>query len=92
MRLLRRGVGRLLLVDDDTVSESNLNRQIVALRSTVGRPKVEVMAERIRDIDPATIRMHGWLEQDYLYRLYDDDGLSKNVTLEENIRILKAEA
>jgi len=51
--LARAGVGRLLLVDDDTVSESNLNRQIVALRSTIGRPKVEVMAERIRDIDPA---------------------------------------
>ena len=50
--LARAGVGRLLLVDDDTVSESNLNRQIVALRSTIGRPKVEVMAERIRDIDP----------------------------------------
>jgi len=51
--LARAGVGRMLLVDDDTVSESNLNRQIVALRSTIGRPKVEVMAERIRDIDPA---------------------------------------
>ena len=50
--LARAGVGRLLLVDDDTVSESNLNRQIVALRSTIGRPKVEVMAQRIRDIDP----------------------------------------
>ena len=50
--LARAGVGRMLLVDDDTVSESNLNRQIVALRSTIGRPKVEVMAERIRDIDP----------------------------------------
>lgn len=51
--LARAGVGRLLLVDDDTVSESNLNRQIVALRSTIGRPKVEVMAQRIGDIDPA---------------------------------------
>ncbi len=50
--LARAGVGRLLLVDDDTVSESNLNRQLIALRSTIGRPKVEVMAERIRDIDP----------------------------------------
>ena len=50
--LARAGVGRLLLVDDDTVSESNLNRQIVALRSTIGQPKVEVMAQRIRDIDP----------------------------------------
>ena len=53
--LARAGVGRLLLVDDDTVSESNLNRQIVALRSTVGRAKVEVMAERIWDIDPTII-------------------------------------
>lgn len=50
--LARAGVGRLLLVDDDTVSESNLNRQIVALRSTIGQPKVEVMARRIADIDP----------------------------------------
>ena len=53
--LSRAGVGRLLLVDDDTVSESNLNRQIVALRSTIGRPKVEVMAQRIRDIDPEIV-------------------------------------
>ena len=50
--LTRAGVGRLLLVDDDTVSESNLNRQIIALRSTVGQPKVAVMARRIADIDP----------------------------------------
>ena len=50
--LARAGVGRLTLVDDDVVSESNLNRQLVALRSTVGMPKTEVMAARIRDIDP----------------------------------------
>ncbi len=53
--LARAGVGRLLLVDDDVVSESNLNRQIIALRSTIGRPKVEVMADRIRDIDPGIV-------------------------------------
>jgi len=50
--LARAGVGSLTLVDDDTVAESNLNRQLIALHSTVGRPKVEVMAERIRDINP----------------------------------------
>lgn len=50
--LVRAGVGALTLVDDDTVSESNLNRQIVALRSTVGQPKTEVMARRIADINP----------------------------------------
>ncbi|MDO4552061.1 MAG: tRNA threonylcarbamoyladenosine dehydratase [Bacillota bacterium] len=50
--LARTGVGRLGLVDADTVSVSNCNRQIVALHSTLGRPKAEVMEERIRDIDP----------------------------------------
>ncbi len=48
--LARAGVGHLLLVDGDTVAPSNLNRQLVALRSTLGRPKAEVMAARIRDI------------------------------------------
>jgi tRNA A37 threonylcarbamoyladenosine dehydratase len=50
--LARSGVGRLTFVDNDVVSESNINRQIIALRSTVGRPKAEVMAERARDISP----------------------------------------
>ena len=52
--LARSGVGALELFDDDVVAVSNLNRQIVALRSTLGRPKVEVMAERIADICPDT--------------------------------------
>ncbi len=50
--LARSGIGALTLVDDDTVAESNLNRQLIALHSTLGRPKAEVMAERIRDIAP----------------------------------------
>jgi len=50
--LARAGVGAIDLFDNDTVSVSNLNRQIVALHSTVGRPKVEVMRERIADINP----------------------------------------
>ncbi len=50
--LARSGVGRIDLIDSDVVSESNINRQLIALHSTVGRPKTEVMAERIRDIDP----------------------------------------
>lgn len=48
--LARAGVGRLTLVDGDRVAPSNLNRQLIALRSTLGRPKVAVMAERIADI------------------------------------------
>lgn len=50
--LARAGVGTLHLYDDDTVSESNLNRQLVALHSTIGRPKVEVLSERVMDINP----------------------------------------
>ena len=50
--LARAGVGHLVLVDFDTVEPSNINRQLVALRSTVGRRKVIVAAERIQDIDP----------------------------------------
>ena len=50
--LARAGLGRIDLFDPDTVSITNLNRQIVALHSTLGRNKAEVMAERIRDINP----------------------------------------
>ena len=50
--LARGGVGSLTLVDDDTVSESNLNRQLVALHSTLGQNKAQVAAARIRDINP----------------------------------------
>lgn len=50
--LARSGVGRLTLVDRDTVSQSNLNRQLIALSSTVGMPKTEAMAARLRDVNP----------------------------------------
>ena len=51
--LVRAGVGHLTLVDSDKVSESNINRQLPALHSTVGRPKTEVLSERLRDINPS---------------------------------------
>ena len=51
--LARSGIGALDLIDHDTVSVSNLNRQIYALHSTIGRYKAEVAAERIADIDPS---------------------------------------
>lgn len=50
--LARSGVGRITLCDSDLVEESNLNRQIVALHSTIGRLKVDVAADRIKDINP----------------------------------------
>lgn len=50
--LARSGIGRLDLIDNDIISESNINRQIIALYSTIGRHKTEVMKERIKDINP----------------------------------------
>lgn len=50
--LARAGVGTISLFDNDTVSLSNINRQAVAFHSTLGRPKVEVMRDRILDINP----------------------------------------
>ena len=50
--LARAGIGKITLVDRDTVDVTNINRQLPALHSTVGRLKAEVMAERIRDINP----------------------------------------
>ena len=50
--LARGGIGALTLVDSDTVGLSNLNRQLCALHSTMGRYKADVMAERVRDINP----------------------------------------
>ena len=51
-QLARAGIGRLTIVDSDTINITNKNRQLLALDSTLNRPKVEVMAERIRDINP----------------------------------------
>lgn len=50
--IVRAGVGRMTIADADTVSLTNINRQLVALHSTVGRPKAEVLAERLHDINP----------------------------------------
>lgn len=57
--LIRSGVGQIDLVDDDKVCLTNLNRQIIATRKTVGKYKVEVMRERILEINPdAVVHMH----------------------------------
>lgn len=50
--LARTGVGHITVFDSDKVSVSNINRQLVATHSTVGRPKVDIMAERMTDINP----------------------------------------
>lgn len=50
--LVRAGLGHILIIDNDEVGESNLNRQLLALNSTVGKPKVEVLRQRLLDINP----------------------------------------
>lgn len=55
--LCRAGVGELSLIDADVVSEFNINRQLIALHSTVGQPKTEVLAARLRDINP-NVKLH----------------------------------
>lgn len=52
-QICRAGIGKMTIVDADTVNESNLNRQLPALHSTLGQPKAEVMARRLLDINPA---------------------------------------
>lgn len=55
--IVRAGVGRMTIADADNVSLSNINRQLVALHSTVGRPKCEILAERLKDINPE-LKLH----------------------------------
>lgn len=50
--IVRVGVSRMTIADSDTVAASNINRQLIALQSTIGRDKVELLAERLRDINP----------------------------------------
>lgn len=50
--IARAGVGRMTIADADTVSATNINRQLIALHSTIGREKSDLMAERLRDINP----------------------------------------
>ena len=56
-QLTRAGIGELTIVDGDVVSQSNMNRQLLALQSTQGMPKAEVMAARLRDINP-DVKLH----------------------------------
>lgn len=73
--LARCGVGTFILTDNDTVSVSNINRQIIALHSTVGKPKIEVMKDRILDINPnANVELH---QQFYLPEKHDDYDFSQ---------------
>ena len=64
--LARGGVGSLVLVDRDVVAPSNINRQALAFQSTIGRPKADVMAEMVRDINPSceVTAVHAFVDKD----------------------------
>jgi tRNA threonylcarbamoyladenosine dehydratase len=76
-QICRAGIGNLTIIDNDIVNPSNINRQIIALNSTVGKPKCEVLAERLRDINPkANIKplqqfINGKLAMEILHEKYD---------------------
>jgi len=72
--LARSGIGKITLVDQDTVSESNINRQLCALDSTIGKSKVSILEERIRDINPHifTRSIVGHYEASDRERFFDD--------------------
>ena len=71
--LARTGVGTLILIDKDVVDITNVNRQIHATLKTVGRSKVEVMAERIAEINPNcnVIQMHMFYNEETAPRLFE---------------------
>lgn len=71
--LARAGVGHMTIADADVVGESNINRQLLALNSTIGRNKSNVMAERLRDINPE-IRLNvvtEYIRDEKTYELLD---------------------
>ena len=73
--LIRAGVGKIDIIDNDTVSESNINRQIIATTKTIGKYKVDIMKERILDINPdATVNAYNTL---YLPNTADQFDFSK---------------
>jgi len=75
--LVRSGVGSLTLVDMDTVDKSNINRQLIALESTIGKEKAALMEERVKDINPAcnvrafTMRYHAEVRDEIFDVPYD---------------------
>lgn len=71
--LARAGVGELTIADADTVGESNINRQLIALHSTIGRDKTDVLAERLRDINPnIKLNIHTeYIRDEKTYELLD---------------------
>ena len=73
--LARSNIGTLIIVDYDKVEESNINRQIIALESTIGKYKVDVFEERVEDINPncKIIKLNSFINKDNINILFDNN-------------------
>ena len=73
--LARSNIGTLILVDYDKVEESNINRQIIALNSTIGKSKVDVLEERIKDINSGckVIKIDNFIDNSNFLELFDNN-------------------
>lgn len=73
--LARSGIGTLILVDFDTITESNINRQIIALRSTIGKLKVDVLKDRVKDINSSckVIKVDKFIDTENIDELFKYD-------------------
>lgn len=69
--LVRSGLGKITIIDSDEVSETNINRQLIALRSTMGRKKTEVLRERLLDINPQLklTAIDGYVHEDSMEKI-----------------------
>ena len=73
--LVRSGVGRIIVIDKDVVDETNLNRQIIALESTIGEKKVDVIEKRIKDINSSVVvqKLDKFIDKDNLDEIFQYD-------------------
>lgn len=93
--ICRAGVGKLTLIDRDIVTETNINRQLIALTSTVGMSKAEVLASRLRDINPVVV-LHvitDWLDEKNMDQILNEGKFDYVVdaidTLSPKVHLLK---
>ena len=96
--LARSGIGQIIIVDYDVVEESNINRQIIALSSTIGKYKVDVLEERIKDInqDCKVIKVKSFIDNDNYLDLFQykidffidccDTMLVKKLVMKESLK------
>ena len=73
--ICRAGIGKMTIVDSDVVQESNINRQLIALQSTIGKDKTQLIGERLKDINPnlKLITFKGYLKDEFINEVIDND-------------------